>query len=56
MAAWIQLTRCGLALIMDIVNYALRRLRYKLEYTAVGFELSLKFTLSNYSQHMKYSG
>ena len=31
----------------DIVNYALKRLRYKLEYTAVGFRmLPPKFTLS----------
>ena len=31
----------------DILNYALTRLRYKLEYTAVGFEfLPIEFTLS----------
>jgi 8-oxo-dGTP diphosphatase len=36
----------------DIVTYALRRLRYKLEYSAVGFELLPdEFTLSEL-QHM----
>ncbi len=35
----------------DIINYAIRRLRYKLEYTAVGFELlPEKFTLSEIQQ------
>lgn len=35
----------------DIINYAIRCLRYKLEYTAVGFELlPEKFTLSEIQQ------
>ncbi len=35
----------------EIIEYALRRLRYKLEYTAVGFELlSEKFTLTELQQ------
>lgn len=36
---------------LEIVTYALRRLRYKLEYTAVGFELlPEKFTLTELQQ------
>jgi len=52
-AAWFNVENLPTLIVehMDIIEYALRRLRYKLEYSAVGFELLPEFfTLSELQQ------